>query len=114
MMRACIDCGRPASGTRCTVHAKAAERRRGSPSARGSGRDYQSLRLRVLGEESACWLCGKPARLGDPLTVDHVLPLALRGAKVAPMVRAAHRSCNSRRGGSTRGAEVPAKNRLIA
>jgi 5-methylcytosine-specific restriction endonuclease McrA len=78
-LRACIECGRPARGTRCTVHAKVAERRRGSPTARGYGRDYQALRRQVLAEEQACWLCGYPARVGDPLTVDHVLPLALGG-----------------------------------
>jgi 5-methylcytosine-specific restriction endonuclease McrA len=61
------------------VHAKVAERRRGSPTARGYGRDYQALRRQVLAEEQACWLCGYPARVGDPLTVDHVLPLALGG-----------------------------------
>ena len=42
-----------------------------------------------------CWLCGRPG--AD--TVDHLVPLALGGDPYDPLnMRAAHRSCNSRRG----------------
>jgi 5-methylcytosine-specific restriction endonuclease McrA len=103
---ACLVCGRPAKGTRCTVHRKAVERerdrRRGSPTARGYGPTYQRLRRQVLAEERSCWLCGPPARLGDPLTVDHILTLALGGVNTRGDLHAAHLSCNSRRGAAAR------------
>jgi 5-methylcytosine-specific restriction endonuclease McrA len=85
---------------RCREGELARYRRRGSNSARGYDRAYLRLRRQVLSEEWACWLCGQPARPGDPLTVDHVLPLALGGTSHRTNLRAAHSSCNSSRGGA--------------
>ena len=62
------------------------------------GRPRKRLARIVLEEEHLCWLCGFPARPHDPLTLDHVLPVALGGTTTRDNVRAAHRSCNSRRG----------------
>lgn len=43
-----------------------------------------------------CWLCGEPARVGDPWTADHVEP-----GNPDSILLPAHRSCNSRRGDGT-------------
>ena len=46
-----------------------------------------------------CAICGQPPTITDPLEADHVVPLALGGAALDPdNLRAAHKSCNSRRG----------------
>jgi 5-methylcytosine-specific restriction endonuclease McrA len=87
---------------RCRAEGQARSHRRGSSTARGYGATYRSLRRQVLIEEQACWICGYPARLGDPLTVDHVLPLALGGVNTRTNLRAAHLSCNSGRGAAAR------------
>jgi hypothetical protein len=42
---------------------------------------------------TTCWICGEPAKPGDPWTADHVEP-GNPGSILLP----AHRSCNSRRG----------------
>ena len=90
------------SCSRCRAEKRERSRRRGTSTARGYDRSYRSLRKQVLAEERACWICGHPARLGDPLTVDHVLPLALGGVNHRSNLRAAHSSCNSGRGAAAR------------
>lgn len=45
-----------------------------------------------------CWICHKPGTDDDPLTADHLLALHNGGHHTAGNYRAAHRSCNSRRG----------------
>ena len=57
---------------------------------------YRRARLAVLHRDRGiCWLCGRPG--AD--TADHVVPLALGGDPNDQLnMRAAHRSCNSRRG----------------
>lgn len=84
-------------------HAREAERR----ARRGSVYDaaWRALRDQVLAEEDRCYLCGewinKARRWPDPLsaTADHVLPLALGGARLdRENVRAAHFRCNLSKG----------------
>jgi 5-methylcytosine-specific restriction endonuclease McrA len=58
-------------------------------------------RRRLLAVADRCAWCGQPARLGDPLTADHVIPLLLGGGIEGNLV-AAHRSCNSARTASVR------------
>ena len=57
---------------------------------------YQTARKNVLvRDRGICWLCGRPGAT----TADHVVPLALGGHPYDEAnLRAAHRSCNSRRG----------------
>jgi 5-methylcytosine-specific restriction endonuclease McrA len=62
------------------------------------GRHHRRVRAQVLAEETVCWLCGLPPTEQDPLTFDHVVPLAEGGKTSRANGRAAHRSCNSRRG----------------
>lgn len=62
---------------------------------------YRRARAAVLQRDRGmCWLCGRPG--AD--TVDHVVPLSLGGDPVDVLnMRAAHRSCNSRRGAAIPG-----------
>jgi 5-methylcytosine-specific restriction protein A len=79
-------------------------KRRGSTTQRGLGHAHQHLRKQVLAEEKLCWLCGGPATGDDPLVADHVIPRSRGGATTRSNLRAAHASCNARRGdgGSTK------------
>lgn len=43
--------------------------------------------------DATCWLCGRGRLVGDPMTWDHVTPMADRGRSVRP----AHKSCNAGR-----------------
>lgn len=59
---------------------------------------YQTARAALLSNATRCWICGKPPTADDPLTADHVEPLARQhGAPNHLDLRPAHRSCNSRR-----------------
>jgi 5-methylcytosine-specific restriction endonuclease McrA len=103
---ACAGCGRtyppPRRRDRCPTcekeYYRERRKRRGSTTARGLGHQHEQLRERVLAEESRCWLCGEPARPDDPLVADHVVPRAAGGETTRSNLRAAHGSCNSRRG----------------
>ena len=63
---------------------------------RGWAHERASRQVRL--EEWVCWICGEPAKPGDPLTADHIVPRAKGGEDVRENMHAAHRSCNSRRG----------------
>jgi hypothetical protein len=62
----------------------------------------------VLREEKACWICGGHGTEADPLTADHVIARADGGWNVRSNYRAAHASCNSRRGARVVGGQVGA------
>ena len=95
LAKPCLTCGQTTrSGSYCP---RCDQRRRGTPTQRGYTATYQRLRLEVLDEEDICWICGQPGRPGDPLTADHVTPLRDGGPTTRTNLRAAHRSCNSRR-----------------
>jgi 5-methylcytosine-specific restriction enzyme A len=111
--RPCLDCGIPSSGSRCPRHQRDHEQRRGTPAERGLGADHRRIREQVLREERVCWLCLEPARPGDPLTADHVVPRAQGGTNTRQNMRAAHRSCNSRRGARTTPGHPLARNRAV-
>ncbi|MFJ3044030.1 HNH endonuclease [Streptomyces tendae] len=72
---------------------------------RWDGRPYRTLCAEVRRRGDPCWLCGHDIDLTlDPrhplsFTVDHLLPLSRGGSLLDPAnARAAHRSCNSRKG----------------
>jgi 5-methylcytosine-specific restriction endonuclease McrA len=73
----------------CAVH----------PSPKGArGQQHRRARAQTLLEETRCWICGKPGTRDDPLTADHVVPRVHGGADSRDNMRAAHESCNKRRG----------------
>lgn len=85
-MRSCIEtgCGRLTSRTRCTEHERGRERGRGTPSARGYDHGYQKRRIAAISAEPWChWGggCRYPdvGTYANPLTADHVVPIALGG-----------------------------------
>ena len=90
--RSCSICGTivPAPATRCPKH----------PKVTISSGPHRRMRAQVLAEEHLCWICGKPAQPNDPLTYDHLLSRADGGDNSRANARAAHGSCNSRRGQS--------------
>jgi ribosomal protein S14 len=94
LRRACIICGRPTSGARCPAHTVA----RPSFRERGYDGEYDRNRRALLATATACWICGQPARPGDPLTADHIIPRSQGGGSSLGNLAPAHRSCNSRRG----------------
>lgn len=85
--RPCLVCGTPSTGSRCPDHTLPAR-----------GRQHRRVRAHVLLEETRCHLCGKPGRADDPLTYDHVIPRSHGGPTIRANGRAAHASCNGRRG----------------
>jgi 5-methylcytosine-specific restriction protein A len=102
-MRVCLGPGCPqlTQRTRCTLHERERQRRRGTPAQRGYDQSYQRARRELLATATVCAWCGLPGRQGDPLTADHLVPLAHGGRTEGNLV-AAHRSCNGRRGGMVR------------
>jgi 5-methylcytosine-specific restriction endonuclease McrA len=92
ILRTCV-CGRicPPGTNRCPLHA--IQRDNGHSRRKRIARE-------VLAQEHTCWICGHPERPGDPLTIDHLIPVAYGGTTTRENLRAAHRSCNSRRGAS--------------
>jgi 5-methylcytosine-specific restriction endonuclease McrA len=91
-LRPCLVCGRPSGDARCPEDAVP---------RRGWAHERASRQVRL--EETSCWICGEPAKPGDPLTADHIIPRIDGGADVRENMRAAHRSCNSRRGAGVGG-----------
>jgi len=89
-LKPCIDCGVPTRGTRCRTCA--------AQLAGYSDPAYRRARAELLAAAARCAICGQPPTAGDPLTADHITPLAEHGTHHRTNLRAAHRSCNSRRG----------------
>jgi 5-methylcytosine-specific restriction protein A len=118
-VKLCTVCGVVTSraGSRCTDHARQASRSRHN--ALYSTRAWQRLSARVLrawrGEQGdLCPGCGRPAHRASDLTVDHVVPLAARGAPFdIGNTAVLCRSCNSTKGASTdRGGVDPRTTRV--
>lgn len=98
MRRPCIECGRPTHGRVCTGCGGP-----GHPietSHAYNSMAYRTARRALLATATVCHWCTMPGTADDPLTADHITPLADGGPPAGPLV-AAHRSCNSRRGANT-------------
>jgi 5-methylcytosine-specific restriction endonuclease McrA len=66
----------------------------------GSTRAWREARVPVLATARRCALCGGAPSPADPFEVDHIKPVATHPhLEYEPTnLRAAHRSCNRRRG----------------
>lgn len=64
----------------------------------GSTRAHRIARAQTLAEESRCCYCGGLPTMTDPLEAAHLVAVADGGADVRENYRAAHRSCNRKRG----------------
>lgn len=85
-------CNTLTHGGRCTTH-------RLPP----RGHRHRQVRAQVLTDETTCWLCGGAPTPTDPLTLDHIVPRVDGGPTTRANGRAAHSSCNARRGAKHRG-----------
>lgn len=64
----------------------------------GSTRAHRIARAQTLAEESRCCYCGGLPSADDPLEAAHVVAAGDGGADARANYRAAHRSCNRKRG----------------
>jgi 5-methylcytosine-specific restriction endonuclease McrA len=87
--RACTVCGRPGVGARCHLHAIP---------PRPRGRATQNQIRTLVANATRCHICGQPPTPDDPLVADHVIPRAHGGTDNLSNLKAAHRSCNGRKG----------------
>lgn len=101
LLNRCLDCGDPATGSRCPdcdqARRAARDAARPSTARRGYGARHQRLGGRAIRRAKVCAACGRPSRRDDPLTRGHRVPVSLGGTPDDGYV-ALHRSCNSRQG----------------
>jgi hypothetical protein len=83
MKRPCLQYGTPTDGSRCPSCRARLKADYNSP-------DYKTARRLLLQTSPACWLCGEPGSIGDPLTADHTVAV-VHGGTAAHGLRAAHR-----------------------
>jgi 5-methylcytosine-specific restriction endonuclease McrA len=107
---ACLECGALAPKTkfgRCETHAKAWMMQR-QKNRRGEGAKYNApgwrgLSMRMRAEQPWCSKCGTQGSSNNPLTLDHLIPLAA-GGKLVPDedgVQVLCRRCNTSEGSTT-------------
>lgn len=99
--RPCIDCGRLTEGkTRCqlckTARMRADSQNRDKTLRAKYGAGYQTAARKIRENATVCWICGLPARIGDPWQADHVDP------EDPTNLLPAHRSCNISRSNRAR------------
>ena len=94
-MKPCLDCGAPASATRCRACTRVIENE-----TERLQRTYRWRRFseRLRRKSNLCDICQRPATDDDPITVDHIIPVSLRPDLAFELTncRLAHLSCNSR------------------
>lgn len=71
---------------------------RGSPAQRGYGPPWQRARKAVLRLQPYCVDCGSEGTKGNPLTVDHIVPLSRGGTQDEDNLQTRCRICNSSKG----------------
>lgn len=59
---------------------------------------YRKLRAQALREHPWCVVCRTPDSPDNPLTADHIVPVALGGRNVRDNVQVMCRACNSSKG----------------
>ena len=74
--RACAGCGTPAPGRYCPACAKTTGTTRRAKAAGYRHPAYQARRAQILADNPTCWICGQPATPTDPMTADHLEPIA--------------------------------------
>jgi 5-methylcytosine-specific restriction endonuclease McrA len=97
-LRPCLDCGRPALGSRCPDHQRPSVPRH---------RNYRDLRDRLIATITTCYLCGQP--LGDraDLELDHIIGRAQGGSHDPSNLAPVHRHCHATKDASMRGTDPP-------
>ena len=91
--------------TYCATHVPRGRANR-SPTTRaqrdGTG-DYERNRRALLATATHCHWCGSPGTTDNPLTADHILPVAHGGSHHPTNLVAACKRCNSSRGAARGG-----------
>jgi 5-methylcytosine-specific restriction endonuclease McrA len=107
VMTVCSGCGRiidPRQKKRgkcpacLSTYYKTRRQQRGSTAQRGYGSDYQRRRAAAIKAQPWCSDCGHVGSVENPLTAEHITPVA-KGGKYGPLAVLC-RSCNSSRGGA--------------
>jgi len=96
--RPCLDCGTLVSSTRCRRCQTRRERQRGTTAQRGYHGGWDALSRRLTAEVGYCEQCGAQPTPGNPLTVDHRLPLSMGGSNDRGNLVVLCRRCNSSKG----------------
>lgn len=91
-VRPCLECGRPAAGSRCPEHALPP---RGQP--------HRRARVAVLAMATRCAVCGEAPTPENPLTLGHLRSRANRGGLEPSNLQAECRRCNLSNGALDRG-----------
>jgi 5-methylcytosine-specific restriction endonuclease McrA len=88
-------------GQRCPPHQAAATQRRNqrpSSSTRGYDGEYQRNKPVVIAQGRRgrpCYICEKPFRAGQKITVEHIVPLRNGGTSKLANLAPAHSGCNT-------------------
>jgi 5-methylcytosine-specific restriction endonuclease McrA len=70
-----------------------------NPKRKNRTGSYQRAAAQVRAAATECWICGGGfTDPNDPPVADHVIPRIQGGSDDISNLRAAHRSCNGRRG----------------
>ena len=107
MKRVCSGCGVITDKRRCPDCARKYEATRGRRSKGHYDTAYLKLRAQAIREHPWCGACGHPGDPGNPLTGDHLVPLAHGGRNERANIVVLCRACNSRKGAKRAG--VPAQ-----
>jgi 5-methylcytosine-specific restriction endonuclease McrA len=91
-VRPCLECGRPAAGSRCPEHALPP---RGQP--------HRRARAAVLALATRCAVCGDAPTRDNPLTLGHLRARANGGGLERSNLQAECRRCNLAQGALDRG-----------
>jgi 5-methylcytosine-specific restriction endonuclease McrA len=98
----CLDCGRVSTnGSRCAnceQHRRAlleSRRNRGTRQQRGYTAEWAHIVKVAIGQSPRCTNCGDRVSLDNPLTGDHIVPLAKGGQSVRDNCQVLCRRCNS-------------------
>lgn len=107
MKQPCLDCGRPTTGARCSLHRARHDRQRNRTASlrrsngEGANRpydgDYVKRAAEVRASTHRCWICGEGWRQEDPWQADHV-----DAGNPFSQLLGAHRSCNIGRANKAR------------
>jgi 5-methylcytosine-specific restriction protein A len=105
VLRLCVvaGCGRIVRGrSRCgehlQLHNAASESQRPTRQQRGYDAAWSKLARDAIAQQAWCSDCGTPGNGRNPLTGDHLVPLARGGLSVIENIVVRCRRCNSRKG----------------
>lgn len=86
----CLTCGALYTEAYCPTHKP--QRKKPFTHRLLYNAEYRRAAKKIREQATACWICGKPPTLSDPIQADHLYP----GNPNSPLLPA-HRSCNIRR-----------------